>query len=399
MKIGFFTEGYYPQLTGVATTVDACARALERRGHEVYIIAPKVPGVKDEKRVIRIASIKHPRESEFRVATVFPGRSLLLASKVDFDIIHGHAGGPLTLLGWEVAKLKRVPFLVTYHTLWNSYMHYILKGKVIKPRMVEIASRIFGNLCDSLVVPTKKIKEELSSYGVEKPIHVIPNGINLDQFRGGDSKWLRKTLKIDSETKIVLYVGRLGKEKSVDYLIKAFKALHKELPQTALVIVGDGAEKHKLRELTRKLTIEKHVYFTGGVDQVFLRNVYAGADVFAFASRTETQGMVVLEAMAAGLPVITVDDPAYTDVIHEGVTGMLVKGSPTAFAKKLAVLLNDEELQRKLAAAALAKVGEYSIDHVAEQLEKLYKQLIAQNSRKIDFPFRHLSKYLLNAEK
>lgn len=399
MKIGFFTDGYFPQLNGVAISVDACAKALEKRGHEVYIVAPKYPGVKDEKNVIRITSIKYPENPEIRLATFLPGKSLLLASKVDFDIIHGHSGGPLTLLGWEVAKLKRIPFVVTYHTLWNHYMHYILKGKIIRPKMAEIASKIFGNLCDTLVVPTKKVKEELLSYGVDKPIEIISNGIELSHFKSGDKLWLRKQFEIASDSKILLYVGRLGKEKSVDYLLRFFAKLQKELPKTTFVIVGDGTEKTKLRELAKKLKIDKKVIFAGPINPSVLPNVYSGADVFVFASKTETQGIVILEAMASGLPVVTIYDDAYTDIITDGVTGLLVKGSPSLFAKRVSSLLQNPQLQQTLSANARKIVDAYSVHTIAVQLEALYQDLIIKNAKKIDFPFRTLSKYLLSIEK
>ncbi len=396
MKIGFFTEGYYPQLNGVAVSVDECAKALERRGHEVYIVAPKYPGVKDKKRVIRITSIKYPENPEIRLATFLPSKSLLQASKIDFDIIHGHSGGPLTLLGWEIARLKRVPFLVTYHTLWNSYLHYILKGKIIKPKMVEVASRIFGNLCDTIVVPTQKVKEELISYGVEKPIKVIPNGIDLSRFQNGDRKWLSSRFAFDPQSKVVLYVGRLGKEKSVDYLLRAFKKLQEiSTEKVLLVIVGDGVEKSRLKELAKKLRIHQSVIFTGGIDNAFLPHVYASADVFVFASRTETQGMVIIEAMAAGLPVVTVYDDAYTDMVKDGINGFLVKGSPSKFAEFVNKILTDASLREKFSQKAQEEVKKYAIDAIAEQLEILYKELRAKNSKKVDSPFRNLTKYLL----
>jgi len=262
--------------------------------------------------------------------------------------------------------------------------------------MVEVASRIFGNLCDTIVVPTKKVREELISYGVEKPIKVIPNGIDLNRFQNGDSKWLSSRFAFDPQAKIVLYVGRLGKEKSVDYLLRAFKKLQEiSSEKVLLVIVGDGVEKSRLKELAKKLHIHQSVIFTGGIENAFLPHVYASADVFVFASKTETQGMVIVEAMASGLPVVTVYDDAYMDMVKDGINGFLVKGSPSKFAEYVDKILSDKSLRKKFSQKAQEEVKKYAIDSIAEQLEILYKELIAKNSRKVDSPFRNLTKYLL----
>ena len=145
MKIGLFTDGYLPGVTGVATSVHAMAQELERRGHTVVLVAPKYPKYKDSRPVIRLRSVTLPSKKDLRIATYLPGTSVLLASQLDLDIIHGHAGGPVTMLGWEISRIKRVPFVVTYHTLFNQYTHYILKGKVIRPRMAEVVTKIFAN--------------------------------------------------------------------------------------------------------------------------------------------------------------------------------------------------------------------------------------------------------------
>lgn len=398
MKIGFFTDGYLPQVNGVAVSVAACARALEKRGHEVYIIAPSYPRYKDKKRVIRINSITYPENPEIRLATFLPGKSLLSASRVDFDIVHGHSGGPVTLLGWEVAKLKRVPFVVTYHTLWNQYTHYILKGRVIKPKMAEVASKIFGNLCDTLIVPTKKVRSELVSYGIDKPIEVIPNGIQLDAFLTAKQGWLRKKYHIPENKHILLYVGRMAKEKSIDYLIRSFSEVHKKDKDSILVLVGDGPETSHLKELATRSGVEDSVIFTGYVDQKKIPLVYADADIFVFASQSETQGMVILEAFASGTPVVAVQDDAFTDVITNGKDGLLVKGSPRVFANAVLDLLNDTKKMEQIKDEMKKEMGIYSADKVAERLENLYKDLVTKNSKKIDFPFRNLTKYLLSHE-
>lgn len=399
MKIGFFTDGYLPQINGVAISVATCAKALEALGHEVYVVAPKYPGYKDEKNVIRIPSMQVVKEPDYRLATFLPNKPLLTASRIDFDIIHGHSGGPITLLGWEVSRLKRVPFVVTYHTLWNQYTHYILRGKVIRPRMAEIASRIFGNLCDTLIVPTVKVEKELLDYGIDKPILVIPNGIQVERFRDIEKGFLRKKLNLSPSAKILLYVGRLGKEKSIDFLIESFAFIAQSQPDAVLVIVGDGPELKVLKPLVAKLSLQEKVFFAGFIPQESIPLVYADAELFLFASQSETQGMVLLEAMASGLPVVTLFDDAYSEIIDDKKNGVFVRGNVKDFAKEVDFLLGNDKKRREMSEKAREKAEIFSVMTIAKSLEKTYSDLIKKNSKKIDLPFKSLTKYLLSQGK
>ncbi len=400
MKIGFFTDGYLPQINGVAVSVESSAKALEKLGHEVYIVAPKYPGYKDEKNVIRIPSLQLTKQPDYRLATFLPNRALIAASRIDFDIIHGHSGGPITLLGWEVSRLKRVPFVVTYHTLWNQYTHYILRGKVIRPRMAEIASRIFGNLCDMLIVPTRKVEKELQDYGIDKPIHVIPNGIETERFHNQEKGYLHQLLNLSSEKKVLLYVGRIGKEKSIDFLIRSFKDIALKDSTAVFVIVGDGtdSERKRLLHIAEECGVNEKVFFTGFVKQHLIPKVYADGDVFLFASTSETQGMVILEAMASGLPVVSIYDDAYVEIVKNGKTGYLVSGKEEKFAQAVNLLLQNEKKRKIMGVNAQKKAQNYSVMEIAKRLEKTYSDLIKKNSKNIDFPFRRLKKYLLQFE-
>jgi glycosyltransferase involved in cell wall biosynthesis len=377
MKIGFFTDAYFPQVNGVATSVDAWAKGLEELGHKVYIVAPNYPGYKDRDGIIRLTSLKVLRQPEIRLAVYLPAKSILKVSKVNFDIIHAFSGGTVSTLGLIVARLKKVPFVFTYYTRWNQYTHYFFKGKVIRPKMVEGASRIFCNRCDFLIAPMPKIKDELMAYGVKKPIFVIPSGVDLKKFRKIKKGFLRKIAGID-KGKILLYVGRLGKEKSVDFLLKAFQKVHDKDPFVKMVLVGDGPEKTKIEELSSRLNIKKNVYFTGLVNHDDINKVYADADLFVFASQTETQGMVILEALASGLPVVAVNDAVYEGIIKDKKNGILVSNDIDQFAKACLFLLNNATYRKKLSENAVKFVEKFSISTTTETLEKLYEKLIYQ---------------------
>src|SRR6185369_7395609 len=357
MKIGFFTDSYLPQLDGLATSVETCARALERRGHQVYIIAPRYPRYKDERKdIYRLTSIKFIDAPEMRWTLQLPEKPLLKILGINFDVIHGHSGGGMTLLGLQIAKAKGIPFVGTYHTLFNRYTHYFFNGKIVTPKMTELASKFVGNFCDQLIAPTERVKKELVSYGVKRPIQVLPSGIDLENYQNVEKGFIRKKIAIATQTKILLYVGRLGKEKSVDFLIKSFTLIHERNPHAVLVLVGEGPEKQNLKKLVRQLHLKENVYFFGSVKHKDIAKVYTDADVFTFASRTETQGLVLLEALASGVPVVAVNDEAFDNVILIGKNGYLVKQDTKMFAEKTLDLLNNDQLYGQLSQGALKSV-------------------------------------------
>src|SRR6185437_950330 len=193
MKIAFFTDTYYPQLNGVTISVDNFAKELRKRGHTVYIFAPRIKKRRshiDEDltnlNTIKLLSIESP--IYIPMPTTYTEYKKLF--RLDFDIVHAHGNGAFSLLGYQVARMKRVPYILTFHTLLTKYTHYILKGKVIKPKMVETGLRVFANLCDNIITPSEKMKKELLRYGVKKPIEVIPNFIEKDDFRKVEKNYL-----------------------------------------------------------------------------------------------------------------------------------------------------------------------------------------------------------------
>ncbi len=387
MKIGFFTDSYLPRLDGVAVSVEACVRALRARGHEVFVIAPREPRYRDNgKDIYRLASVKFPSTKgtpEARWTLQLPEKTLLQVLKIDFDVIHGHSTlSGITFLGFQIAKVQNIPYVATYHTLWNRYTHYIFNGKIVTPKMIEFASKVVGNLCDFLIVPTERVKKELISYGVKKPINILPTGIDLDNYKNIKKGFIRNKIKISDQTKILLYVGRLGKEKSVDFLIHAFKIINQKNSNTTLVYVGEGPEEAALKKLAKELNVDKNVYFLGSVKHEDVPKIYGDADIFVFASQTETQGLVVLEALASGIPVIAVDDPAFKNVVDNGKNGYLVKHNINTFSEKVLLLLGNETIYKNFSESALMSVRKFAIDNTAMYLEKLYEKVINEKKQK-----------------
>lgn len=376
MKIGIFTDSYLPTVNGVTTSVVCTAEELQKRGHDVIIVAPSFPHYQDKPgRIIRLRSVSLPGHEVLRVATYLPGTSFVMASRLDLDIIHGHSGGSVSWLGWEVSTIKRIPYVFTYHTLFNQYTHYFLRGKVVRPGMIDAATRVFGNMTDRVIAPTHKIERELLKYGVKKPIDILPSGIDLDLFKPLPKQSLRKELRIPQDEIIFMYAGRLGKEKSVDMIIRAFGLTLKKCPKARLIIAGDGPDRQKLETLARKVAPHK-VHFLGFVQRPDLPATYSGADVFVFASITETQGLVVPEAMACGLPIVAVDDPVYEGLLADKHDALLTQHSQVSLSQAMIKLAQSPDERRRLSKRSLAQAQTLSLDGMTDNLLEIYQQLI-----------------------
>lgn len=377
MKIGFFTDGYLPQKNGVATSVAEYADALEENGHTITLIAPKYPGYTDTKKnVIRLSSINYKKETGVRVAVYLPEKAFRELLRLDFDIIHGHGDGPITMLGWTIAKRKNIPFILSHHTFWNRYTHYFPAGRLIHPRIVEKFTQLFANSCSAIISPSNVSKRELKQYGVTRPITVIHHGLNLSNYKPGSKDFLRKKIKIPTDHKILLYVGRLGKEKSVDRLLQAFQLIHKKYPKTALVLVGNGTQKEYLQAYANELGLADSTYFLGEVEYKQVPSVFHSADLFVFMSKTETLGKVILEAMAAGLPIVTLNVAPYKELITHESEGLLVSAGIRSFTNGVLKLLSDDVLREKMGTNAKIKAEQFSITTAITKIEEIYAENI-----------------------
>lgn len=399
MKIGIFTDCYTPLPNGVATSVEIIAHALEKRGHKVAVIAPKVPGHQDKKEnIYRLTSIRFLTD-DVRLALQLPERAMFKAMKNNFDVIHAYNGGTVSLSGWEIARARDIPYVFTYFTFFNKYTHYFFRGNLISPKAMEMLGSLSVNRCDYVIAPTDKVKKELIDYGIKKQIHIVPMGVKTENYHHSPRGFLRKKFPIAKDQKILLFVGRLGKEKSVDFLLETFKQVLKTNPNVALVIVGDGVEKKSLQKQARELDIDKNTYFLGKISHTEVPKVYADADLFVFASQTETQGMVIYEALASALPIVAVADTAFAKCIKNGKNGYLVPKNKQIFAKKVLTLLEDPALYKTFSENSLKIGDQFSIDATAERLEKVYFDLIKKKElkgisykRKYFYKFKNLVK-------
>ncbi len=358
MRIAFFTDNYLPQPSGVATSVDYFARFLKKSGHSVYIFAPKSKDYKDtEENVFRLPSVRLiPRLPDgARLPLPITSKNFWKMVEFDFDIIHAHGNGAFSLLGMVVARAKKVPFVSTFHIQVDQFAHYFLKGKFIKPKLMDkFFLKRFGNLCDGSIAPSKKMQDQLIAAGVNKNIQVIPNFVDLDKFKNQKKGFLRKKCRIPPNSPLLLSVGRVGKEKNFEFLIRAFEKIAVLNLFAHLVIVGpDWGELNWLKKLSGKLNLSKRIHFIGSVKFDEMPKVYADADIFVFASTSEVHPMVAIEAAASALPLIVVKDLAYKGLVVNNKNGFMVKEDKEVFAKAVLKLLSNQKLLKQFKANSL----------------------------------------------
>lgn len=384
MRIGFFTDTYTPQINGVVTSIRLFTRALEAQGHAVYIFAPTPRQPGDGPHVIRIPSVPFAFQPEMRLASLYSAHADRLVRRANLDIIHSHdpfaIGG---LYAMAVAKRYRLPYVHTYHTLYPEYVHYIWETRFTRA-MAERLSREFCDQCDLVLAPSTKIEKALHKWGVTAPVATLPTGVDADRFGKRDEAAVaefRKRFGFAKGDRLLTFVGRLGLEKNVDALIEAMTCI--QTPSARLVLVGNGPYRAELERHIGALKVRDRVTFTGYLQGDDIVAAYQASDALFFASKTETQGLVIAEAMAAGLPVVAVNDLAIADAVTDGVNGFMVRDTPEALATAADRLLTDPSMLSHMAAAAVERAQDLRIENQAERLAGLYEQtLLAKGPRR-----------------
>lgn len=378
MKIGVFSDSYRPYVSGVVRSIETFSRELRFLGHEIFLFAPHYPQTKGEEEVniFRFPSFHTPFNPEFYIALPLPRRVAGYASGLGLDVIHVHSPFMLGQAGARLARSLDLPLVFTYHTLYDQYMHYVpFAGRMAKKGMISFA-RNFCNRCDLVITPTGVIKEMILGYGVNRPVVAIPTGIYPERFQVGDPDFLKKNFGVPPDKRVLLFVGRIGKEKNLAFLLRAFAIVSGQKGDAVLALVGSGPEEAALRRFADALGVGERVLFTGQLSPEIVAGAYASAHIFVFPSVTETQGLVLVEAMAAGLPVVAQAAFGSLAMVQDGVTGYLCRGGEDEFAGKLLALLADPGLHKRMGEAAAKRALELSADKMASRLEKAYLALV-----------------------
>lgn len=383
MNIGFFTDSYRPYISGVVRSIDTFRKELTKMGHRVYIFAPNYPNCPKEEGVYRFASLPSPTHPDFTLAIPFSLQLRRTLKKLDLQVIHTHSPFLLGKLGAKYAKRNNIPLVTTYHTLYEQYTtHYVPFARSISSKVVKKYTIDYCNECDLVVAPTNIIKDGIISGGVKTPVEVIPTGVDLDEYSKGDPSLLRQQLGKGPDTHILLSVGRLGYEKNIDFLLRAFQKILSFKPNTHLVLAGGGPQQSEFQQLAKDLGIDRYVTFAGMLPRHKLVNAYLGADLFVFASVTETQGLVIGEAKAAGLPVVAVDANGVSEMVKHGEDGYLTPCREDLFSKSVLEILDNESLRRNMAVRALKNAQALSSYHSAMKLLAAYHFVCLANSNR-----------------
>jgi 1,2-diacylglycerol 3-alpha-glucosyltransferase len=353
VRIGLFTNNYLPFCGGVTISVDTLRRGLQGRGHEVWTFAPRFPGTRDvDPRVVRFPSIPAATYPEFALAVPWSPRIGRQVRGLELDVFHAHHPFLLGPAARRLARRHGRPLVFTYHTRYEKYAHYVpLTRPLVEAAALRLSTR-FAASADAVVAPSALVRDQLRARGVTTPIAVVPTGVDLGRFQPAERAAARRALELPAGGPLVLYVGRLDREKSVDRVLLAFDRIAGILGGARLWLVGQGKETEPLRRLAAGLGAGDRVHFAGVRAHEGLAAWYQAADLFLFASETETQGLVLAEAAACGLPAVAVSAPGCDEVVRDGETGILTKADPAALAEAAVGLLLDGDRRAAMGARA-----------------------------------------------
>jgi len=372
MNIAFFSESYKPYLSGVTNSIETLKKGLEDIGHKVMVFSPSYPGAEQMPNVYRFPSLPAPYPG-YRLTIPVPGKYYELLKGSNIDVIHSHSPYQLGLLSMNYARKLKVPFVFTMHTMLGKYMHYV---PLIPDKLLDLISsryiKGFCNRCDRVIVPTEKVKQQLSSIGITSKIEIVPTGIDLSLIAAASPTGIRGKYGIPDGAKLLIFVGRLAKEKNIEFLLKAFEMVRSQYDNVYLLLAARGPMEKELRKLA-----PKNVIFAGEISYPKVLDYYAASDIFVFSSLSETQGLVLAEAMASGIPQAAVDAEGVSDVVKEGVTGFLTPPSIEDFSSKVLKLLKDRDLWLSMSGASRSIArSDYSKEVFARKIELIYKSVI-----------------------
>ncbi|MCC6207252.1 MAG: glycosyltransferase [Gammaproteobacteria bacterium] len=383
MRILMISDVYFPRVNGVSTSIATYRESFQALGHEITLLAPAYPaGHEDDSGIIRIPSrglLLDPEDRMMRYRVLVAMREALRGRS--FDIVHIQTPFVAHYAGIRIARDLGLPVIESYHTYFEEYLyHYI---PLLPRASLRVLARRFsagqGNAVDALAVPSRAMLEKLRDYGVHSEMRIIPTGLNMRHFSRGDGAAFRRRLGIDPSRPVLLFVGRVAFEKNIDFLLHMADEVRRQIPDVLLLIAGEGPAEPHLHRLAQRLDLEANVAFAGYLDRATaLLDCYAAADVFVFSSRTETQGLVLLEAMAMGRPVVAQAVMGTRDVLREGEGALIAENDVHDFARKVLALLGDRELHKQLSRRALDYARTWSNESCARRLEEYYVQLIDQ---------------------
>jgi glycosyltransferase involved in cell wall biosynthesis len=391
MRVLMISDVYAPRVNGVSTSIETFRQALTAEGVEVRLVVPRYADEAEAEGIVRVPGRAVPRDPEDRLVSWKALRAAVRREAADCDLVHVQTPFLAHYAGLSAARHLGKPILATYHTLFEEYLHhyapFLPAGwlRVLARRL----SRSQCNALDAVVVPSTAMRERLGQYGVSVPMHVLPTGIPMQRFTAGDGPRFRARHGLAVEQPCALFVGRVAFEKNIDFLIEALALARRDVPDLVLLITGEGPAEAALHCQAEAAGLGDAVRFLGYLDrQRELPDCYAAADCFAFASRTETQGLVLLEAMASGLPVVALAAMGTRDILAPGLGCLAPEDDVAAFAAAMVSVLRDPALRARLSQEARDYAGEWADDRLAAKLAELYRRTLESTDRALLVPPR-----------
>ncbi len=380
MKILFISDVYFPRINGVSTSIETFRHELQALGHQVHLIAPAYDTISDdESGILRIPARSVPLDPEDRFMNygkVMQHQDRLCAEQ--YDVIHIQTPFVAHYLGIRLSKLLGIPCVETYHTFFEEYLyHYV---PLVPKKYMRIIARRFsrhqGNSLDGMVVPSHPMLQVLKDYGITTPTEVIPTGIEPESFIPGDRAAFREKYQIAQDRPVLLFVGRVAFEKNIGFLLNVLQRVRQHIPEVLFLIAGEGPALKSLTHEAQALGLSENVQFIGYLDRhTELNSCYRAADLFIFASRTETQGLVLLEAMAQGIPVVSTAELGTRDVLQVGMGVLIAKEELDDFSEKVMRLIRDTDLRRTLGESGRDYAHTWSASKQAERLLAFYQSV------------------------
>lgn len=390
MIIGIFTDTFYPEVNGVATSCLNLYQELQRRGHTVHVYAPKCKGWEE----FQSDTVHYLESKQFILLkdrnVALPGMGTIRqALDMHFDVVHTNSEFIVGFLGTYIARHTGCIRIHTYHTVWEDYTYYITHGigDNTAKNFVKRYSEWWCDRFDRVIVPTAKTENLLRQYGVETPIDIIPSGMDLRRFApekhsAEERAATRAECGIPEGKRVLLNIGRLAKEKNLEKILRVFPELHRRLPDVQLVIIGEGPLKQTLQEQAETLGVADSVSIVGAKPWEKIDRYYAIGDVFVSASHSETQGLTYIEAAASGLCVCAVDDPCLLGVFRDGVSAVLSGDSDEQLLESL--MLSFSPVGGRIRRNAVEAARPYSTEQFAQRVECCYMTALSERRRGLE---------------
>ncbi len=386
MHILMISDVYFPRINGVSTSIRTFRNELINLGHQITLIAPQyLNNDCQEDWIIRIPAWTVPLDPEDRIMRYkFISTLTSVLSDRKFDLLHIQTPFMAHYAGIALSKALKLPRVVTYHTHFEEYFHHYLPWvpRSILQHGSRLINRLQCNDVDAVIVPSLAMLEILQNYGIKRPVEVIATGIDQQLFTPGNGKSFRQKHNIDPARPVLVHIGRVAHEKNIDFLLHMLDVLRHSIPDVLLIIAGEGPAENHLRQLVTRLNLIHHVLFVGYLERsTELLDCYRAGNVFVFGSRTETQGLVLLEAMAQAIPVVSIAELGTRDILRANKGALISREDKHEFAGKVRSLLQDNEFHARVSAEAYAYSTSWSARAFAEKAVNFYADTIRQASR------------------